>query len=136
MAQQYATRADLEAIGINPVAFQNVSDANVDAALLAASEECDNYMQARYRVLDAPLVSWGTDLRRLVCKIAAYTLMAVRGYNPAAGADVYIRMGYEDTIDTLKGVARQSVHLNVVPAFVAGSKQQLPQVRSGTPRGW
>lgn len=136
MAQQYATRADLEAIGINPVAFQNIPDATVDANLLAASEEADNYMQARYRVLDAPLESWGSDLKRIVCRIAAYYLMSVRGYNPAAGADVNIRLGYEDAIDKLKGVARQSVHLNVVPAFVQGSVQQLPQVRSGTPRGW
>src|SRR5215468_9598381 len=104
MSQQYATRTDMGRIGLNPVAFQNIDDTTVDAALLAASEEADNYMQARYRVLDAPLTAWGTDLRRLVCKIAAYTLMGVRGYNPEAGADVYIRMGYEDAIETLKGV--------------------------------
>lgn len=136
MSQQYATIADLKTIGINPVAFQNVADDILNANLLAASEECDNYMQARYRVLDSPLASWGSDLKRLVCKIAAYTLMGVRGYNPGAGADVTLRMGYEDAINTLKGVARQSVHLNVVPSFTQGSVQQLPQVRSREPRGW
>lgn len=136
MAQQYATRSDLETIGLNLIAFQNVSDPIVDAALLAASEEADNYMQARYRVLDSPLTAWGSDLKRLVCKIAAYTLMGVRGYNPDSGADVTIRLGYEDAIKTLQGVARQQVHLNVTPSFVSGSPQQIPQVRSNSPRGW
>lgn len=136
MSQQYATITDLKQIGINPVAFQNIADDILNANLLAASEEADNYMQARYRVLDAPLTAWGSDLRRLVCKIAVYSLMGVRGFNPGTGADVTIRLGYEDAISTLKGVARQEVHLNVTPAFVAGSKQQIPQVSSAPPRGW
>lgn len=133
MATQYATRSDLEGIGINPVAFQGLSDATVNANLLAASEEADMYLRARYAL---PLESWGSDLKKLVCKVAAYSLMGVRGYNPGAGADGTIRQNYEDAVRVFEGVARQAVHLDVVVAFREGSKQQIPQVLSHPPRRW
>jgi phage gp36-like protein len=133
MSTQYATRTDLERLGLNPLAFASIDNTTVDAMLLAASAKADSYLRGRY---DLPLQSWGDDLRMLVSWIAAYMLLGSRGYNPSAGADETIRLRYEDAIRELEGVERQRVHLDVTPSFREGSRQQLPQVRTSSARGW
>ena len=110
----YAQIADLTTYGLPATALQspNLPVQVQQAALDDASAIADSYLRGRYSL---PLLAWGTDLTQAVCRIAAYNLLSVRGYNPAAAADVNIRDRYTDAIDWLNKVQRQAVHPNVTP---------------------
>ena len=131
---QYATRADLVTFGgMNPVAIQNIDDATVDGALVAASITADSYMRARFSL---PLLAWGDDLRSRVCWIAGYNIITQRGMNPSAGADETFRMRYEDAIRWLEGVERQSVHPVVTETPAPSPRYEFPQISTSAKRGW
>jgi phage gp36-like protein len=48
--------------------------------------------------------AWGNDLSAAVCKIAAYELLAIRGFNPD-GDDEQVRKRYEDAMKWLADIA-------------------------------
>lgn len=98
---QYATQTDLAQLGLSPGALQNVLSATQDAALQAASAIADSYLESRY---DLPLTSWGKDLVRVVCFIAAYDLLTSRGYSPQSPDD-HIRQRYVDALAWLQEVS-------------------------------
>ena len=98
----YATQNDLYRLGLPEGALRGVSLAAIEDALEAASRLADSYLRARYAL---PLSSWDEALTRAVAIIAAYDLMAVRGYDPARGADEVLRLRYEDAIRWLERVA-------------------------------
>ena len=110
----YAQISDLTTYGLPPTALQspNLPVQVVQGALNDASDIADSYLRGRYAL---PLLAWGTELTQAVCRIAAYNLLSVRGYNPAAAADVNIRDRYTDALDWLNKVQRQAVHPNVTP---------------------
>ena len=72
----------------------------------------DSYFRGRYSL---PFIAWGQEVTECCAKLTAYHLLSVRGYNPAAAADVNIRDRYTDAIDWLNKVQRQAVHPNVTP---------------------
>lgn len=108
----YATLTDLVTYGLPATALANVPTATQTANINDASDVVDTYLRGRYSL---PLIAWGTEITQAVCKIAAYQILSVRGYNPASQADVNIRDRYLDTISWLGQVQRQAAHPNVTP---------------------
>lgn len=140
----YASRTDLVTYGIPATALGQLSTAQQDAALDAASKRIDSYLRGRYAL---PLVAWGIEITQAACVIAAYQLMNTRGYNPAAGADVNIADRYHETIAWLEQVQRQAAHPDVTPSPSQTPNMNRPTVisssavatgsgRTGTNRGW
>lgn len=109
----YASLSDLTTYGLPATSLGNLTVLQQQNALDNASETVDSYLRGRYAL---PLVSYGVEITEATCRIAAYNLMNIRGYNPAAGSDVNLVNRYNDTIAWLNKVQRQAVHPNLVPA--------------------
>ncbi len=103
MAPAYATRADLALQSLSAAAASVISTAAQDAALGAASRVVDSYLASRF---DTPLT--GTipaDLVGVVCDIAAYRLMKLRGFNPQTGDAEQFAASYDRALRYLRDVA-------------------------------
>ena len=127
----YATLDDLFRLGLPEGALRGVPTATLEDALEAASRLADSYLRARYTL---PLTSWDEALTRAVAAIAAYDLLAVRGYDPTRGADEVVRLRYEDAIRWLERVASGAVSPDI--------RDSTPETREGSfsaatsPRRW
>lgn len=128
----YASLDDLDAYGMQAAALTSFSASKRAGALAAASAKADSKLGVRY---DLPLVAWDTDLRECVCKIAAYDLLSVRGFNPD-GADQNIRDRHKDAWAWLKDVA----DLTAEPVGIVDSTADVDDagiaVVSFPSRGW
>lgn len=129
----YASIDDLYRFGLQPLAVQNVPMANLIAELEAASRYADSKMRARYSL---PLLAWDTTITMHVCRIAAYNILVTRGYNPEAGADIAITQRHQESLEFFDGVERQRTHPNVTQTPTSSPGVDMPQVISGTLRGW
>jgi phage gp36-like protein len=131
----YCQTSDLITIGINAIALQDVPVPDQQAACQQASDLADSYMRGRYQL---PLLSWGSDITYHTAQIAVYLVLKARGYNPSAGADDNVRLGYEDSIKWFEGIQRQNTHPNVTPSVAQPGDPvyDLPQVRTSPERGW
>lgn len=132
----YAVRADLALLGVGARSLVAFSDEEIAEALAAASRFVDGYFRSRFKL---PLLSWGRDLARVACTIAAYDLMVARGYNPDAGADANFRLRYEDAQAWLKDVANGRVTPSVTdssPGSSVGAPAGVPTVYTSSQRGW
>jgi phage gp36-like protein len=129
---QYATIEELYTYGAPAVAFGSLPSDVLTNALTAASSLADGFLRSRYAM---PLTAWGSDLKQAVCKIATYEVLSVRGYNPAAGADVNLLNRHLEAMAWLKGVSRGEIHLDVTPALATPS-QGSAVVVSASRRGW
>jgi phage gp36-like protein len=129
----YCVRADLATYGVSAVALAPIDTAVQDAACQSASEVVDSYFRDRFKL---PLSSWGIDVTRVTAVIAVYDLLVVRGYNPSAGADVNVRMRYEDALKWLLQVARQEVQPNVTPQQHDSPGYDAPRILTNSSRGW
>lgn len=98
---RYATTTDLARVGIGAAALSGVSTAAQEAALDAASALADGYLCSRFTL---PLSAWGADLTGAVARMAAWEVLRVRGYDPQAGGDEAVRLGYTDSMRWLEGV--------------------------------
>ena len=96
----YATTDQLYAIGVPAAALADVSVAYVEIGLEAASRFVDSYLRSRYTV---PLSSYGADITRATCIVAAYDLMVARGYSPDS-VDQELRNRYLDIIKWLEDI--------------------------------
>jgi phage gp36-like protein len=115
----YATRDDLEAAGLSPEVVTAFDSDDVTAALVGASVFADGYLRARATVPVAATGSppaYPSDLVRAVAKIAAYELLAVRGYDP--NTDPNPRMRYEDALRWLEGVRDG----DILPSWAASTE--------------
>lgn len=129
MAQPYATTQDFGTYGI-PAAAQGsqITASNIAAAILSASTMADGYLASQYKL---PLSAWGADLRKAVCAIAAWELMAgVRGFNPE-GSDSTIRQRYDDALAWLKGVSSGGINPPDIIDATPGTNEGAPIVASG-----
>lgn len=140
----YATIADLLIYGMPSQAIGQLTTAQQQGAVDNASAMADSYLRGRYKL---PLTSYGIELTEAVCKIAAYNLLQLRGYNPASGADVNIRIRYDDAIVWLNKVQRQAAHPDIQDSSVGNGQYTAPLVNSfsvistnsattGKNRGW
>lgn len=132
MSTPYATTTQLAQYGAASTALSSVPSGTQTAAIAAASELADSYLRTRYSL---PLLSWGSDLTRAVCQIAAYDVFVSRGYNPAAAADVNYRMRYEDAVAWLKSVARQEAQADVTPSANQAVYDE-PVIHTHPKQGW
>lgn len=108
----YAVLADLYRYGAPATAFGDISTSDQQAGLDEASAKVDEFLGARYPL---PLISWPTSITEYACRIAAWNLISVRGYNPAMGGDENLRARYDDAIRQLTLIQKQQMHPNVVP---------------------
>lgn len=116
----YATRPEMYQLALNSGAFTGIATADQDAALAAASEFADGYITQRFQL---PLSAWGQDLKEAVSNIAAYRVMAVRGFAPEASDAGQLRERYEDAVKWLKEVANgQATPVNVADAVGSGTQ--------------
>lgn len=133
----YCTAADLASFGIRAEALRSISSEDLQRAIVAASSKIDSYLRARYTL---PLARWGTDLSEVCAKLAVYTLMMGRGFNPARPGEELIRTNYEDAIHTLEGIQAQKVHPDVVDSSAdtegASGPGSRPDVMSCPSRGY
>ena len=120
----YASPADLVVHGLPATALGALTVAQQNAALDAASKIVDSKLRGRYAL---PLVAWGTEITQATCKIAAYELLNIRGYNPASGADVNVSDRYLAAMHWLDQVQRQAAHPDVTP-----QPSQTPNFNSPT----
>lgn len=129
----YATRTNLENLALAARALEDSTDAEITAALSAASSEADSYLASRYPSL--PLLTWPEVLTLHVSGLAAWHLMKGKGFSPEAGTKDPIRQAYEDALAWLKGVASGLV---TPPGVSTGSSSSSssPDVASDEPRGF
>lgn len=97
----YATVANLAALGIRSETTEDIDTADLDSALASASSEADSYLAKVYTL---PITAWGDALRMHVAAMAAYSVMAVRGFDPS-GTDDVLRQRRDDAIAWLKMLA-------------------------------
>lgn len=124
---QYATIADLTALGLPSAALVGVSTADTDAALVAASGRADGYLAKQYAL---PLSVWGADLTRAVAQIAAWDLITTRGTRPGDQAAMLERR-YDDAIQWLRDVSRGIVEPQGVVDATPAAAETSPVVGGG-----
>lgn len=147
----YATQADFASLGLPAKATAGIASGDIDTALEAASRQVDSYIGSRY---DLPLVSFDQSVTIAVCSIAAYNLLARRGFAAGASDAENVRQRYEDAIgwckDVARGLALPGVTTTAGAASAAVDPQNAPFVIQATvsnadgsfilgppiPRGW
>lgn len=125
----YASVPDLYTYGAPEKAFGQLTDAQKVAALAAASNDVDAFLRGRFEL---PLSAWDSSITEAACRIAAYNLLSVRGYNPASGADVNIKDRRDQTMYWLGQVQRSQAHPNVTPAQSDSPNYDQPLVISSS----
>lgn len=108
----YASVSDLYVYGAPEKAFGQLTLAMKEAALASASSVVDSFYRARFAL---PLVTWDLPTTEATCRIAAFNLLNIRGYNPAAGSDENILERYKQALAWLEKVQKQQAHPDVVP---------------------
>lgn len=112
---RYAERTHITQFSLPSAALSGISTGDQDAALDAASQVADSYLGAKFQL---PLKTWGDDLRRAVCDVAAWMLIKRRGFSPQAADGGMIREAYDDGLRWLEQVAVGKV----VPSGVTDSE--------------
>ena len=109
----YAALSDLYVV-MSLATMGSLSVARQQSILDARNDFADDFLRARYKLpAQAPFLA---SLVQNICKLAAYDCARVRGYNPAAGADVILEKDKLDALAWFDGVARQRIHPNIIEA--------------------
>ena len=109
---------------------------DIDLALEAASDQISEAFPSSWVL---PLTQWSKSVTEKTCEIAAYKLLSVRGYNPAAGADPIVRLNYEDALKWVEMVASGLRTPDVTDSStqpVEGRPSYLPIPVTSRSRGW
>ncbi len=143
MGTQYAladrdpTKNDLVKYALPASALFPISIDAQNEALLAASELLDSHMRDQFTL---PLQTWGTDVRRAVCHVAAYDLMVTRGFDPGMGRDDVIEKRHDLAMQWFRDIAKGMVVPDVVDSSgspdVGGSNDGHPEIITSTSRGF
>jgi phage gp36-like protein len=149
----YATLADLGTYGLPGPVLADIDTGQQTNALESASRFADGYLHSQYTL--PLLVPYPTDLVSAVCKVAAYELLSVRGFNPDLGGDANIRARYKDAVDWLNQVGLGHISPNILDSS-PGQNPNVPYIvqaytspdttnadgtllaltRKPSPRGW
>ncbi len=132
MATQYATKADLTQLALTAQAISGMLDADINAALLAASSVADTYLAARNEAL--PLTTWPLALRLNVCRLAAWHIMCSIGFSPEDASHVAIQLNHDAAIKWFEALAAGKVTL--ANAETAPARGATPTVYSDDSRGF
>lgn len=132
MAQQYVTIAELSRLGIPGDAYTGLTNTQINAALLAASQVADSYLRKRYAL---PLVEWGDDLRLAVAQLASMQIMTTRGFRPGAGSEDVVVDMKNDAREWLRLVSKGEVEIDCVDS-TPELDEDGAQVKSDEPLNW
>lgn len=133
---RYCTQTELVRYGIRAEALRNISSDELDSAIDAASDEMDGYLGSRYVL---PLAAWESDVRMHCARLAVYTLIVVRGFNPGRAGDEQLRLQREDAIAWLVRVSNGSVVPRVTDASAGATEGKVSggvHVSSNESRGY
>lgn len=133
MAVRYAETTDLVRFGLPSAALSGVSSTIQEAALAAASSVARGYLREKFAL---PLASWGDDLRRAVCAIAAYDLMVSRGFAPGVANDEHLRLRQEDAMRWLRDISSGSVLPEDLTDATPSTDEGLNYAVSNSRRRW
>jgi phage gp36-like protein len=128
----YATRAQLYVHGLPQAALANVTTADQDSALEAASREIDRYLVH----LGTPLATWTEAESRDTCVLAAYDLMLSHRVNGPGDELAELERRYQITLSKLQRIAEKKLGL---PNIVDATTDTLEQGADGwadDDRGW
>lgn len=132
--QQLASLTDLANLGLAAAAFPaSITDGVKNGHLLAASGKVLGYVAKRAQL---PLVSWGQDIVGATVAIATYTLMCLRGFDPANAADQVVIKGFDDTLKWLRDIARGDAELVDCVDSSAQTDEASPLLGSEPTLGW
>jgi len=113
----YATRTDLYRLGVAEGALAGVPADAQDQALEDNSRLADSYCRSRHTT---PFASpYPREIVRAVCVMAAWDLLAVRGYNPEAGGDSLMQRAEKAVLwlrDIGSGKAQLDYQADATPA--------------------
>jgi len=133
----YATTTDLARFGLPSGALAGVSTATQEAALDAASAFADSYLRSRYTV---PLTSYGVDLTKQVCALAAEDLLTTRGFDPSRANGDAITLRADNARawfrDVSAGRAAVSGGNTTATATPIARASSAPTTASAGERGW
>ncbi len=128
---QYCQPSDLPQ-GLNAVALSSIPYDEQVAACVSASGMMDDGFRGRFPL---PLLSIGPSVVLRAVHIACKLAIDARGNSPMRG-DASLEKNYDDAMEWVRGVQRQTIHPDVT-FTVPAPQYQLPQVSSpNQPRGW
>ena len=149
---QYCQPSDITLYALPATAIPaSITNQQQIDACIAASQEADSYMRARYALplspnypQGGPYTTYDPTLVRHTAYIAAFILMSFRGFTPRNGMDEMIRenyykaVGYPDRPGSgyFPGIERQNIHPDVVQASATPPQYNLPQVWTRPQRGY
>ncbi len=127
----YATIEDLKECGLPAGALAGLPFTVMDRALQDRSDYLDGYIGDAATLPIAP--PYPPVLVRMVCHLAAWDLLLIRGFNPAASGDAAIQYRAEAAERWAVRVANKQVTLNVNQA---SPPSEQPSVETNCPRGY
>jgi phage gp36-like protein len=132
----YSTEAEFNVLGLPAVALDGATDTSDYRD--AAQGQINSYLRGRYRL---PLVApYPPEIIETECKLAAYSFISIRGFDPEAGANQNIVLRYKDARDWLKALSEGKVNLDVASDQTAARAEGGPVVASQpcrkTGAGW
>lgn len=129
----YATLTEFAQLGLPTTATENLEDEQLLQALLSASSTIDSYIPKRFLL---PLTPPYPDvLVEHACRLAAWTVLRVRGVDPDSAADKAIQEASDGSEKWLLMVAKGTVEpswVDATPTIYEGGAA----VESDTSRGW
>lgn len=131
---EYCTVDQLESLGMGGRAFSARPLPEKEQAIRTASSLIDSYLRNQYTL---PLLSHGEDLRQCCAVLACYTLLRVKGFDPAGDGNEIIMEERDRQVRWLENIAKgntaPSVTDSASPAKEFGAG---PRVITSTGRGY
>lgn len=127
------TDAELLAMGIATDALSGIASGTRDTARAAASSVVLSFLRKRFGL---PLVSWSDDVKRATAHIAAWDLLAGRGYNPLTGGDPSIKLRADAAFSWLRDVVDGRVEPEDVVDSTPDVDERSPLIASSELSGW
>jgi phage gp36-like protein len=129
----YATKQDIINTGLPAAALENVTDSSITEALVNASSVADSYLASTYTL---PFNTINGALTQRTAEIAAWLIVATRGFNPSDPRDTVIRMRYDDAIKFFDRVsARRATLVGVVDSASPANSNPSPRAQR-LPTSW
>jgi phage gp36-like protein len=134
----YATTADLTALGVSTDVLSDVEDAQKEAVITARSRFADGYLAVRYTIPDGGLTAFTGDLTWAVVQLACYDLVTnYHRYTTDKPNEDSLRKRHDDAIKWLEAVRDGEIS----PAIAdddddASTVPGAPVFVSSTIRGW
>lgn len=124
----YATESDLIALDLPEAAIAGI---DTQPHLDAAKARVDGYLRGRYLL---PLVApYPADVVSVTSALAAYSIIARRGFDPSQGTHLTLRQRYEDSTRWLERLASGLINLPAGADSSSAAQDGGPIVTSRAP---